>query len=210
MGMPGIHDDSDQASPASQPPFIGLTGGIGAGKSEALAALGRLGAATLSTDAVVHELYADPEVRDAVVERWGPDVAPGGKVDRAAVAGRAFADEEERAWLEGQLWPRVGTRMAAWREAETAADPPALVVEVPLLFESGMEAGFDATIAVVADETVRAQRAGARGHAGVDERTARQLTQEEKAARATFVVANSGTLDELETALSDLLGRLSG
>ena len=97
------------------PPFVGLTGGIGAGKSEALAALARLGAATLSTDAVVHELYADPEVRDAVVARWGPDVAPGGVVDRAAVARRAFAAPEERAWLEGLLWPRVGARVAAWR-----------------------------------------------------------------------------------------------
>ena len=103
------------------PPFVGLTGGIGAGKSEALAALARLGAATLSTDAVVHELYADPEVRDAVVARWGPDVAPGGAVDRAAVARHAFAAPAERAWLEELLWPRVGARVAAWRAAEAAA-----------------------------------------------------------------------------------------
>ena len=142
-----------------------------------------------------------------MVERWGPDVAPGGSIDRSAVAGKAFGDPEERAWLEGQLWPRVGARMAAWREAETARDPAprALVVEVPLLFEAGMEPAFDATIAVVADEGVRAERAGARGHAGLDERTARQLTQDEKAARATHVVANSGTLEELEQTLSDVL-----
>ena len=73
-------------------PFVGLTGGLGAGKSTALAALERLGAATLSTDAVVHELYATPELRDAVVARWGEDVAPGGVVDRAAIAAHAFAD----------------------------------------------------------------------------------------------------------------------
>jgi dephospho-CoA kinase len=204
----------DRASPSS-PPFVGLTGGIGAGKSEALAALGRLGAATLSTDAVVHELYADPELRDAVVARWGPEVAPGGVVDRSAVAARAFGGEasgEDRTWLEGQLWPRVGARMAAWREAEASSTPPppALVVEVPLLFEAGMEAAFDATLAVVADEALRAERAGARGHAAVDERTARQLPQEEKAARATFVVRNSGTLAQLEADLSSVLDRLSG
>lgn len=190
--------------------MIGLTGGIGAGKSEALAALARLGAATLSTDAVVHELYSSAEVRDAVVARWGPDVASGGVVDRAAVAAKAFADPSERAWLEEVLWPRVGARIAAWREAEAQRDPPprALVVEVPLLFEAGMEAGFDATIAVIADEAVRAERAGARGHAGLDERTSRQLTQEEKAARATWVAANSGTLAELERTLSGILAKL--
>lgn len=205
----------DRASPSSSPPFIGLTGGIGAGKSEALASLARLGAATLSTDAVVHELYGDPGLRDAVVARWGPDVAPGGVVDRAAVAARAFggdASREERAWLEGQLWPRVGARMAEWRETESSRTPapPALVVEVPLLFEANMEAAFDATVAVVADEEVRAQRAGARGHAGLDERTARQLTQDDKAARATFVVRNSGSLDELEAELSMMLATLKG
>lgn len=195
------------------PPFVGLTGGIGAGKSEALAALERLGAATLSTDAVVHELYADPELRDAVVARWGSEVAPDGVVDRGAVAARAFGgDPDERAWLEGELWPRVGARMVEWRAGEEGRTPPppALVVEVPLLFEAGMEPAFDATIAVVADEAVRAERAGARGHAGVDERTSRQLTQDEKAARATYVVRNSGTLDDLEATLSEVLGRLSG
>jgi dephospho-CoA kinase len=189
------------------PPFVGLTGGIGAGKSEALAALGRLGAATLSTDAVVHELYAGEEVRDAVVSRWGAEVAPDGVVDRATVARHAFAGADERAWLEGLLWPLVGGRIQEFRERER--DVPAQVVEVPLLFESGMDAAFDATIVVVADEAVRASRAGARGHEAVNERTSRQLTQEEKAARATYVVSNGGTLEELERALSDVLDKLT-
>src|SRR4051794_26012912 len=176
-------------------PLVGLTGGIGAGKSEALAALERLGAATLSTDAVVHELYADPEVVRAVVARWGEDVAPQGVVDRGAVARRAFGRPAEREWLEGQLWPRVGARMGAWVEDQRALPEPApaLVVEVPLLFESGMDAAFEATIAVVADEAVRARRAGARGHEAGDERTSRQLTQDEKAARASYVVSNDGS-----------------
>lgn len=190
------------------PRFIGLTGGIGAGKSEALAALERLGAAVLSTDAVVHGIYADPEVVRLVVERWGDEVAPDGVVDRAAVARAAFASAGERAWLEGLLWPRVGERMAAWR-AEHEPSARALVVEVPLLFESGMDAGFDATIAVVADEETRSRRADARGHEGLAARTGRQLTQEEKASRADHVVRNDGTLEELESALSDVLDKLS-
>jgi dephospho-CoA kinase len=192
------------------PPFIGLTGGIGAGKSEALAALERLGAATLSTDAVVHELYAQPELRDAVVARWGEEVAPAGEVDRAAVACAAFASPEDRQWLEEQIWPRVGARIAAWREeVESRVPPPAAaVIEVPLLFESGMADAFDATIAVVADEAVRADRADARGHAALDERSARQLTQDEKARRATHTVVNDGSLEELEEKLSGILANL--
>ncbi len=193
-------------------PFVGLTGGLGSGKSTALAELDRLGAMTLSTDAVVHELYAqDAELRDLVVERWGAAVAPGGVVDRSKIAEHAFADADERHWLEQQLWPRVGRRVVEFRAAATAADPPppAAVVETPLLFEAGMEVAYDATIAVIAHEEVRAQRAAARGHKAVDERTARQLTQQEKAERATYVVINSGTLEELRDALSVVLGKLS-
>ena len=193
------------------PPFVGLTGGIGAGKSEALAALERLGAATISADAVVHELYDDPEVRAAVVARWGDEVAPDGRVDRSAVARRAFATDADREWLEQLIWPKVGERIAEWRAVESQREPPprALVVETPLLFEAGLESGYDATIAVVADEDVRAARAAARGHEAVDERHARQLSQSEKAGRATYAVSNSGSISELEGKLSALLAKLS-
>ncbi|HEY0631901.1 MAG TPA: dephospho-CoA kinase, partial [Thermoleophilaceae bacterium] len=170
----------------------------------------RAGAATLSSDAVVHELLTTGEVRDALVERFGDEVAPGGDVDRSAVAEVVFGDPGERQWLEGLLWPRVGERIASWREQVEHADPRprAAVVEVPLLFESGMEAVFDRTIAVVADEDVRNERAGARGHRGVESRTSRQLSQDEKAERADIVVRNDGTLDDLERALSSALGTM--
>lgn len=195
---------------SGRPPFVGLTGGMGAGKSQALATLERLGAATLSTDRVVHDLYGDAEVVAAVGERWGPAVAPGGTVDRAAVARAAFASPDERAWLEGLLWPRVAQRMAEWRDEQEAGSARALVVEVPLLFEAGLDSAFDATIAVVADEALRARRAAERGHQALDERAARQLTQEEKAARADHVVVNDGTLADLERALSRVLDSLAG
>ena len=191
-------------------PFIGLTGGLGAGKSTALAALGRLGAEVLSSDAVVHELYEGQQLREAVVARFGPQVAPGGVVDRAAVAERAFASPEERAWLEGVVWPLVGARVAAWLELARARRPPprAAVVEVPLLFEAGLQDAYDATIAVIADEGIRTQRAAARGHRALAERTARQLSQDEKAQRATCSVVNDGTEAELEAKLSAILDRL--
>lgn len=191
-------------------PFVGLTGGLGAGKSTALAALGRLGAVTLSTDAAVHELYASDELRDVVVARWGAEVAPDGVVDRSEVARRAFASDEERRWLEGEVWPRVGRRVIEFRQAAEAADPAPVVavVETPLLFEAGLEQMYDATIAVVAPEAVRAERAGARGHAAVSERTSRQLTQEEKAARASYVVENDGSVEDLEARLSEVLAKI--
>jgi dephospho-CoA kinase len=192
-------------------PFVGLTGGIGAGKSTALDALAQLGAVTLSTDRVVHELYETGEVRDAVHERFGDAVMAGAAVDRPALARAAFATDEDRQWLEQLLWPRVGERIAAFRREADAANPAprAAVVEVPLLFESGSDHGFDATIAVVADEDVRHQRASARGHAALSERAARQLSQQEKSHRATYTVANDGTVAQLVSKLSSILDILN-
>jgi dephospho-CoA kinase len=182
-------------------PFVGLTGGLGAGKSTALAALARLGAEVISSDGIVHELYEGDQLRDAVVARFGEQVAPGGAIDRAAVARHAFSSEEERRWLEGQVWPLVGARVAEWLQEARARipRPPAAVVEV-----------YDATIAVVSDESLRAERAAARGHASVDERAARQLTQQEKAGRASYVVHNDGTVEELQEQLSAVLAKLGG
>ncbi|WP_210492572.1 dephospho-CoA kinase [Patulibacter sp. SYSU D01012] len=192
-------------------PFVGLTGGLAAGKSTALAALERLGARTLSTDAVVHGLYEGAELRDLVVERWGADVAPDGVVDRAAVAQHAFGDPAERTWLEGQVWPRVAQAVLAFRQEADAADPAprAAVVETPLLFEAGMEAGYDATIAVVAPEALRQERAQARGHHGVAARNDRHLSQEEKAERATYAIVNDGTVEQLEARLAAVLDDLA-
>ncbi|HEY5343559.1 MAG TPA: dephospho-CoA kinase [Solirubrobacteraceae bacterium] len=191
-------------------PLIGLTGGLGAGKSTALKALERLGAAVQSSDAVVHELYEGAQLRDAVLARWGEEVAPGGVVDRAEVARRAFADEDGRAWLEATVWPLVGERMGSWLAQARALEPAprVIVIEVPLLFEAGMEGAYDATIAVVAAEELREQRAASRGHELTAERAARQLSQEEKAARATYVVRNDGSVEELERELSVVLGEL--
>jgi dephospho-CoA kinase len=124
------------------------------------------------------------------------------------VAERVFGDDEATAWLEGVLWPGVGERVAEWRAS--LPDDQVAVVEVPLLFESGMESVFDRTIAVVAEETTREERAGARGHAAVAERAGRQLSQQEKAQRADFTVRNDGSLDELKQTLSRVLAKLDG
>ncbi|MDE3069323.1 MAG: dephospho-CoA kinase [Acidobacteriota bacterium] len=189
---------------------MGLTGGMGAGKSTALDALRDLGAAVLSTDRVVHELYRCDRVREALVGRWGEAVAPGGVVDRQAVAEHAFAGADERRWLEETIWPLVGERVAVWLALARNTEPPAraAVVEMPLLFESGMDRVCDATIAVIADEEVCRERLAERDQARTDERRSRQLSQHEKAERATFVVRNDGSLEQLRDELSSVLGKL--
>jgi dephospho-CoA kinase len=196
-----------RTSTQPRPLTIGLTGGIAAGKSEALAAFERLGAATMSSDAVVHELLGDQEVRERLIERWGPEIAPGGRVDRERVSRVVFERPGDLAWLESLLHPLVGDRIAAWISS-LPARPEIAVVEVPLLFEAAMEAAFDATVAVVAPEEARRERAAARGQGLVSERAARQLRQEEKAARADHVIHNDGSLQQLEARLADLVAQL--
>jgi dephospho-CoA kinase len=188
--------------------FIGLTGGIGAGKSEALAALERLGVETLSTDAVTHELYGSEQLRDRLVERWGEEVAPDGAVDRDEVARIVFEQPEELAWLESELHPRVGQRVLEWRSSLDPATEVA-VVEVPLLFEAGMEGVFDDVIAVVADDAIRERRLEERGSAGLEGRSERQLDQAEKAGRADYVIRNDGSLEDLESELAAVLKRVA-
>ena len=187
--------------------FVGLTGGIGSGKSEALAAFERLGVPTLSTDAVVHELLGTEEMRRTLHERWGDRVLADGEVDRAAVATIVFERPGELSWLEGTLFPRVGEQMTAWRAGLEGGHDVA-VVEVPLLFEAGIEGAFDVTVAVVADEEARAQRAEARGHEGLEGRGTRQLSQDEKARRADYVIRNDGSIADLEAAVGEVLAEL--
>lgn len=186
---------------------IGLTGGIAAGKSEALKAFGRLGAATLSSDQVVHELLEGEPLRGRLVERWGAEVEADGKVDRAKIGEIVFADPEQLTWLEAQIHPLVQRRTAEWL-ASLPEGTEVAVVEVPLLFEVGSDRVFDTTVAVISADELRRERAAARGHALVDEREARQLTQMEKAERADHTVENDGTVEDLEEALSALLAKL--
>jgi dephospho-CoA kinase len=192
--------------------LVGLTGGIGAGKSEALAAFRDSGAAILSTDEVVHELLDDEAVRARMVERWGEDVVSDGHTDRARVGELVFKHPDELAWLEGVLHPLVGERVAEWR-ARLRPESGVAVVEVPLLFESGMEEFFDSVVCVIADDEIRERRLAERGQAGLEGRSSRQLDQEEKAARADQVIVNDGSVEELRTRVAELmteLGEVSG
>jgi dephospho-CoA kinase len=189
--------------------FIGLTGGIGAGKSEALAAFERLGVPTLSTDRVAHELLDREDVRDELVARWGDEVAPGGRVDRERVARIVFEQPDELKWLESVTHPRVGQEVLDWRQG---LDPgvDVAVVEVPLLFEAGMGEAFDATLAVIAADEVRERRLADRGQPGLAGREERQLPQAEKAERADHAIENEGTIEQLEGKVAEVLARVRG
>jgi dephospho-CoA kinase len=193
---------------ARKPAFIGLTGAIGSGKSEALRALERLGAATLSTDEVAHEALADPDVVAKLVARWGPSVETGGTVDRKAVGEIVFSEPDELRWLESITHPKVGEKVWEWRQS-LEREVELAVVEVPLLFEAGMEGIFDGVLVISAGD----RRAGwleARGDAGVEGRSGRQLTEEEKVERATWVVHNDGSLADLESKLKAVWQELAG
>lgn len=199
----------------SRPAVIGVTGGIGAGKSAAVDAFARRGAAVFSADAVVHDLYGSDDVRDAVVDRWGDAVlAPDGSVDREAIAGIVFADPVELAWLEGLLHPLVAREWLRFIEAQRALpEPPDVVVaEVPLLFEAGLEDRYDHVVLVTAPLDVRLRRAGERatGSSHPQRRSARQMSDADKRERADVVIENTGSLADLDEQVARVIEQLTG
>lgn len=158
----------------------------------------------MSSDQLVHDLLDREPLVTEIRNRWGDSVFDGDRVDRAAVGERVFSDPEELGWLEARVHPLVRGEIASWVGSATSEIDVA-VVEVPLLFESEFHDRFDATVAIVADEQTRRSRAEARGHAGLEGREERQLSQEEKAVRADHVVVNDGTTAQLEDELRRLL-----
>ena len=202
-------DLSSRTESASRKPLaVAVTGGIGAGKTEALAAFARHGAATISSDEVVHELYDEDQVRSALRERFGDSVfAADGSVDRAAVGELVFGSPDELLWLEGLLHPLVMARTEAWREElSRRPEPPVLAVnEVPLLYETSSENRFDAVVAITAPRGLRAERAGER----LDEREERLIADEEKLLRADFAYVNEGSLEELDDFVAQVVRALS-
>ncbi|MBV8064951.1 MAG: dephospho-CoA kinase [Actinobacteria bacterium] len=184
-----------------RPLAVALTGGIAAGKSEALQAFARHGAAVISTDEVVHNLYRDDaELQAALRERWGERVFRDGEVDRAAVGSIVFADRDELGWLEAELHPRVRRATADWLASQTS---DVAVAEIPLLFETGGEARFDKVVVVTAPAEVRAARRD-----GFADREERLVPEEEKIRRADFAYVNDGTLEELDAFVVGVLEEL--
>lgn len=188
---------------------VAVTGGIGAGKSEALRAFARHGAAVISSDEIVHDLLrSDEDVRVAVRERFGDAVfGPEGQVDRGRIADIVFADPEQLDWLERLLHPRVVAAYLRWRDdLASRPDPPAVcVTEVPLLYEVGGDTRFDAVVVISAAPDVRISRQVR----PMQDRERRLIPDEEKLSRADFAYVNDGSLEELDQFVSGVVEKLS-
>jgi dephospho-CoA kinase len=188
---------------------VAVTGGIGAGKSEALRAFARHGAAVISSDDIVHELLrSDEEVRAAIRERFGDVVfGPDGQIDRERVAERVFADGRELDWLERLLHPRVIAGYLRWREelARRSDAPPLTVTEVPLLYEVGGDTRFDVVVVITAPPEVRISREVR----PLQDRERRLISDYDKVERADFAYVNDGTLDELDRFVAGVVEELS-
>jgi dephospho-CoA kinase len=192
----------------TRPVAVAITGGIGAGKSEALKAFARHGAATVSSDEIVHHLLRRPEVRDAIVARMGLGVvSPAGEIDRGALATVVFNDREALGWLEELLHPLVSAEYLQWREqlAELPDAPPVSVTEVPLLYETGSEGRFDKVVVITAPSKLRR----ARSEVVMDDREARLIPDAEKVQRADFSFKNTGSLEELDAFVKSVMADIS-
>jgi dephospho-CoA kinase len=187
--------------------MIGLTGGIGAGKTAVARRLVELGGVVIDSDAVAREVVAaGTSGHDEVVAAFGQDVlGPDGELDRAALGRIVFADPESRRRLEGIVHPRVRARVA---EIVAASPPEAVVVnDVPLLVESNLAASYDIVVVVLADEQTRVRRlVRERGLSEADARAriAAQATDEQRRAVADVVIVNDGDLDELRATVDSV------
>jgi dephospho-CoA kinase len=192
-----------------RPVAVAITGGIGAGKSEALQAFARLGAATVSSDEIVHHLLrSDEGVKRAIVERLGDGVLDErGEIDRRRVGERVFADRRQLEWLEGLLHPLVSREYLAWREqlGRLEQPPKVSVTEVPLLYEAGSQDNFDAVVVVTAPESVRRRRT----KVPLEQRSGRLIPDEEKVRRADYAYVNDGSRRDLEAFVASVLADLT-
>jgi dephospho-CoA kinase len=193
----------------ARPVAVAVTGGIGAGKSEALAAFARHGAATISSDEIVHRLLRDDsEVRRALLERFGGRIlGEDDQVDRSAIAEIVFEDRDALEWLEGLLHPLVVEEYMRWREelAQLPSPPAVSATEVPLLYEVGGQDRFDVVVVVTAPADLRAQRT----EVEADRREPRLLPDSVKVAQADFSFVNDGSLEELDAFVAEVVRELS-
>ena len=192
-----------------RPIAVAITGGIGAGKSEALVAFRKAGAATVSSDEIVHHLLrTDPDVKQAIVSELGAGVLDDdGAVNRKRVGAIVFGDRAKLDFLEKLLHPLVSAEYLRWREqlAELPNPPEVAVTEVPLLYETGGDKRFDKVVVITAPAKLREQRR----RVTRDDRDMRLLPDKEKVKRADFAYVNTGTLEELDAWVAGVMRELT-
>ena len=187
---------------------IGLTGGIGCGKSTALEFFREAGAVTIDADAVVHELMAsDQELISEVANAFGKEVLDGeGKIDRQTLGSRVFDNSEALALLESLVHPRVRN---VWMCA-LGENHPVLAVEIPLLFEKDLQDNFSLTICLSSDPAVQIQRLQARGmsESQISKRNLQQLPLDEKMRRADIILHNNGSQEHLKEQVERVMAQV--
>ncbi len=192
---------------------IAVTGGLSCGKSTVCRLFKELGAYVVSADEVVHQLLSSSSaLTQQVVELFGAEIIDNGQIDRSKIAKIVFRQPTKLKSLEELLHPAVRDEIEKQYQRTASNSKNSLfIVEIPLLFETGAEKFYDATIAVVADNEYCLQRfvkSTGQDEAEFKRRMARQLSQEEKAARADYVIVNNGNLTDLHSAVSSLFKKL--
>ena len=188
---------------------VGLSGGIGCGKSTILGFFREAGWRTVDSDAVVRELLAtDAEVQAQLRSRWGEAVFADGAVDRGAVAKRVFGHEGDLKWLEELLHPLV---RKTWLASIEQAPDANWLVEIPLLFEKRLETRFDLTVCVISPPDVVTDRMVARAYTEVqiEQRRKQQMPLEEKIERADYLISNAGSLEFLKQQTTRLIEQIA-
>ena len=188
---------------------VGLSGGIGCGKSTVLGFFREAGWRTVDSDAVVRELLArDAEVQAQLRSRWGEAVFADGAVDRGAVAKRVFGHEGDLKWLEELLHPLV---RESWLASIDQAPDVNWLVEIPLLFEKRLETRFDLTVCVSSPPDVVADRMVLRAYTGaqIEQRRKQQMPLEEKIERADYLISNAGSLEFLKQQTTRLIEQIT-
>ena len=188
---------------------VGLSGGIGCGKSTILGFFREAGWRTIDSDAVVRELLAtDAEVQAQLRSRWGEAVFADGAVDRGAVAKRVFGHEGDLKWLEELLHPLVRD---SWLASIDQAPDVNWLVEIPLLFEKRLETRFDLTVCVASPPDVVADRMVVRAYteAQIEQRRKQQMPLEEKIERADYLISNAGSLEFLKQQTTRLIEQIT-
>ncbi len=196
---------------------IGLVGGVASGKSAVAAALARRGAVVFDADRLGHLVLDEPEVRDLLTARWGSSILDDhGRISRPAVAQYVFGDSPqetaEREFLEQTVHPRIRRRIQAEIRQLPDAAIPAVVIDAPLLIEAGWNHVCQAVLFVDAPRQQRLERAAARGWTAEEfaRREAAQLPIEEKRRWCSYVIDNSGSLEDLEAQVDQFWAETAG
>ncbi|HIU34546.1 MAG TPA: dephospho-CoA kinase [Candidatus Pullichristensenella excrementigallinarum] len=194
---------------ANKPYIVGVTGGIGSGKSEAAKYLATLGAMHVDADAISHELTStDPETLREIQETFGEEVfTPEGCLDRKAMGEKTFSNEKDRRALEKILHPRIQRRMIQQIDEAAKQGVKIVVLDVPLLFETGMDALCDETWVLAANLETQLARVMMRDHIEREDAMARvqsQMPAEEKQKRATYTISTERSIEKTQAELNSL------